>query len=227
MLWIAEGFIQREDGLNFEQSAEKILDDLINMNLLSVKKKNLHQVKTCGVHGMVREFCKPKAKHKNFFRVVKKSEHGVIEPLLFDEPNIHRLCLPYDVLYLGFTRSVKFSPYLKRLTLSKTQLKWPHYMHILAKINTLKVLKLKDNVFIRDTWKVGDGEGFSGLQFLLIENSMLCTWTVSATHFLRDNENLIDRVKPIYSTSYADSGKFTSFNFSRWLYFSKENVSKR
>ncbi|KAL6567159.1 hypothetical protein OROMI_015563 [Orobanche minor] len=133
----------------------------------------------------------------------------------------------YDVLYLGFTRSVKFSPYLKRLTLSKTHLKWPHYIPILAKINTLKVLKLKDNVFIGDTWKVDDGEGFSGLQFLLIENSMLCTWTVPTTHFLRDNENLTDPVKPRYSTSYADSGTFTSFNFSRWLYFSKENVSKR
>ncbi|KAL6567104.1 hypothetical protein OROMI_015508 [Orobanche minor] len=68
-------------------------------------------------------------------------------------------------------------------------------MPILAKINTLKVLKLKDNAFIGDTWKVDDGEGFSGLQFLLIENSMLCTWTVSATHFQSLTSLVLKRCK--------------------------------
>lgn len=380
-LWIAEGFIQRQDGQSFEENADKILDTLINMNLLTVAKKNLDQVKTCGVHDMIREFCRAKATEQNLFRVMKKSRDGVIEPSVAELPKFRRLCLHSDPLrflsekpkgpcvrsFLCFfnepfdldathlstipdafnllrvlscksikfrqfpevtklkllkhitlfidnlivlpeqfsqlinlqtlivetnSRSIKakaniwkmiqlrrlkakaaislngkkwegkasenlqtisrlspdscvaalskrapnlktlgiqgkvanlfntfslqefhrleklklvndldrasasenpllalpqwshFPPILKRLTLSKTYLDWGRHMPILAQINTLKVLKLKDNAFAGAFWIADDAHNsFQELQFLLIENSDLVIWNPSTTHF--------------------------------------------
>lgn len=91
-LWIAEGFVRRERGKSFEESAEEILNELINMNLLVVKKKSLDQVKACRVHDMIREFCKAKAMEENLFTVITESK-GVIEPPLSELQKSHRLCL--------------------------------------------------------------------------------------------------------------------------------------
>ncbi|KAH6795117.1 hypothetical protein C2S52_005594 [Perilla frutescens var. hirtella] len=73
---------------------------------------------------------------------------------------------------------------LKRLTLSKTKLRWNEHMHILSKINNLKVLKLKDNAFEGAYWVARESTVFPTLQFLLIENSGLVIWKTTLTsHF--------------------------------------------
>lgn len=64
---------------------------------------------------------------------------------------------------------------LKTLTLSATSLDWK-YMSTLAKIPTLEVLKLKNNAFEGDIW-VANGDGFKCLQFLLITDTNLKSWT--------------------------------------------------
>lgn len=70
-----------------------------------------------------------------------------------------------------------FPPNLKWLTLSNTFLKWNH-MSTLAKINTLQVLKLKDNAFTGILWSVED-DGFPSLQFLIMKNVDLVIWEAS------------------------------------------------
>lgn len=80
-----------------------------------------------------------------------------------------------------------FPPMLKSLTLSNTYLKWKDHMPILTKIDSLKVLKLKDNAFTGIDWDatVGDATvgGFPRLRFLLIENTKLVNWKASTAYF--------------------------------------------
>lgn len=73
-----------------------------------------------------------------------------------------------------------FPSNLKKVTLSKTYLLWQRHMPILAKIESLEVLKLKDNAFTGIHWPAMD-DGFKHLQFLLIANTDLFAWEVS--HF--------------------------------------------
>lgn len=77
-----------------------------------------------------------------------------------------------------------FPPNLKMLTLAKTKLDWVDMSAILARINTLEVLKLKDNAFTGITWEAL-GPGFPSLQFLLIADADLVVWESSADHFPR------------------------------------------
>lgn len=95
-LWVAEGFIQREHGHSFEETAEKILSTLINMNLLMVVKKSTpDQVKTCQLHNMMLGFCRTKAMEENLFREIKKS-NGVLDPPVSEVPKFRRLCFSSD-----------------------------------------------------------------------------------------------------------------------------------
>ncbi|KAL8557371.1 hypothetical protein ACS0TY_004707 [Phlomoides rotata] len=73
-----------------------------------------------------------------------------------------------------------FPPNLKRLTLSNTSLDWKN-MSTLAKIDTLEVLKLKNNAFTGISWNA-DGDVFHSLQFLLIVNADLVLWEASTNN---------------------------------------------
>ncbi|KAL1564966.1 hypothetical protein AAHA92_07243 [Salvia divinorum] len=70
-----------------------------------------------------------------------------------------------------------FPPCLKWLTLSNTFLKWNH-LSTLARIETLEVLKLKDNACTGMYWNVEE-DGFPSLQFLLIATADLVIWEAS------------------------------------------------
>ncbi|KAG8378753.1 hypothetical protein BUALT_Bualt07G0017900 [Buddleja alternifolia] len=74
-----------------------------------------------------------------------------------------------------------FPPNLKRLTLSATYLDWKH-MSTLEMIDTLEVLKLKDNAFVGGAWETVSG-GFPCLKFLLIATTDLVSWESSDDHF--------------------------------------------
>ncbi|KAI3454413.1 hypothetical protein Pfo_011076 [Paulownia fortunei] len=90
-----------------------------------------------------------------------------------------------------------FPPNLKSLTLSATFLDWKH-MSTLAKIDTLEVVKLKDNAFTGVSWNAV-GDGFCNLQFLLVAETDLVFWNASNDYFpslrclvLKNCENLIE-----------------------------------
>ncbi|KAG8378754.1 hypothetical protein BUALT_Bualt07G0018000 [Buddleja alternifolia] len=74
-----------------------------------------------------------------------------------------------------------FPKRLKKLTLSATYLDWED-MSTLGKIETLQVLKLKENAFHGIFWKAV-GCGFSCLEFLLIESTDLVDWEISDNDF--------------------------------------------
>ncbi|KAK6148286.1 hypothetical protein DH2020_019198 [Rehmannia glutinosa] len=74
-----------------------------------------------------------------------------------------------------------FPPHLKKLTLSATFLDWRH-ISTLAKIDTLQILKLKNNAVSGISWRCV-GYGFRSLVFLLIVETDLVYWEASTDHF--------------------------------------------
>ncbi|KAK6127625.1 hypothetical protein DH2020_038630 [Rehmannia glutinosa] len=81
----------------------------------------------------------------------------------------------------GLPPAYKFPTKLRSLTISDTSLDWSH-MSILGKLETLEVLKLKDNAFIGDCWEAADG-GFRRLEFLHVGRTDLALWVASGHHF--------------------------------------------
>ncbi|XP_073140567.1 putative late blight resistance protein homolog R1A-10 [Henckelia pumila] len=77
----------------------------------------------------------------------------------------------------------KFPPKLRSITLSATFLDWPH-MSTLGMLDTLEVLKLKDNAFEGRSWEATEG-GFRHLEILHIERTNLVVWVASFHHFPR------------------------------------------
>ncbi|KAK6791048.1 hypothetical protein RDI58_010129 [Solanum bulbocastanum] len=58
-LWIAEGFIRSsENGKSLEEVAIDYLEDLISRNLIQARERRFNgEIKTCGIHDLLREFC--------------------------------------------------------------------------------------------------------------------------------------------------------------------------
>ncbi|KAK6790656.1 hypothetical protein RDI58_009737 [Solanum bulbocastanum] len=73
-LWIAEGFIRTSSGSreSLEEVAEHYLEDLISRNLIMARKKRFNgEVKACGIHDLLREFCLIEAEMTKFMHVVR------------------------------------------------------------------------------------------------------------------------------------------------------------
>ncbi|KAH0658671.1 hypothetical protein KY289_027419 [Solanum tuberosum] len=73
-LWIAEGFIRTSSGSrkSLEEVAKKYLEDLISRNLIMARKKRFNgEVKVCGIHDLLREFCLIEAEMTKFMHVVR------------------------------------------------------------------------------------------------------------------------------------------------------------
>ncbi|KAH0692111.1 hypothetical protein KY285_019208 [Solanum tuberosum] len=73
-LWIAEGFIRTSSGSreSLEEVAEHYLEDLISRNLIMARKKRFNgEVKVCGIHDLLREFCLIEAEMTKFMHVLR------------------------------------------------------------------------------------------------------------------------------------------------------------
>uniref|UniRef100_M1BFI7 NBS-LRR type resistance protein n=1 Tax=Solanum tuberosum TaxID=4113 RepID=M1BFI7_SOLTU len=73
-LWIAEGFIRTSSGSreSLEEVAKHYLEDLISRNLIMAGKKRFNgEVKVCGIHDLLREFCLIEAEMTKFMYVAR------------------------------------------------------------------------------------------------------------------------------------------------------------
>ncbi|XP_058111984.1 disease resistance protein RPM1-like [Magnolia sinica] len=67
-LWIAEGFVERNEGRSMEEVAEGYLNVLITRNVaLVTERKSYGKVITCQIHDLVREMIIPKFREEHFF----------------------------------------------------------------------------------------------------------------------------------------------------------------
>ncbi|XP_019181311.1 PREDICTED: putative late blight resistance protein homolog R1B-14 [Ipomoea nil] len=70
-LWIAEGFIEEEGGLNMEDIACENLCGLVGRNLvMATQRKPDGEIKTCRVHDMLLQFCKKEAMNETLFNEI-------------------------------------------------------------------------------------------------------------------------------------------------------------
>ncbi|KAI3462442.1 hypothetical protein Pfo_019105 [Paulownia fortunei] len=71
-LWIAEGFIRKEEHKRLEEVAEEYLLDLIDKSLVIVaKRRSDGGVKACVIHDLLRDLCLRLGKEENFLKVVE------------------------------------------------------------------------------------------------------------------------------------------------------------
>ncbi|CAI9118778.1 OLC1v1020388C1 [Oldenlandia corymbosa var. corymbosa] len=74
-LWIAEGFVPKEDSKSLEETAEEYLVELIGRNLvLEAQSRSRGGSKTCQVHDMVRYLCLKKAREENFMHRIMDAD---------------------------------------------------------------------------------------------------------------------------------------------------------
>ncbi|KAK4431710.1 putative late blight resistance proteinR1C-3 [Sesamum alatum] len=151
-MWIAEGFIQKESGINLEETAENYLEDLINRNLLRVdKRRSDGGVKTCRIHDMLRDFCKNEAgsEIENFLQEVMRHNDG-FEPPITDVENFRRLCIHTDVL--DFLSSQPYGPHIRSFVCfskEKVTLEGGNILTIPKVFKLLKVLEARPIKFAR------------------------------------------------------------------------------
>ncbi|XP_051123190.1 putative late blight resistance protein homolog R1A-10 [Andrographis paniculata] len=147
-LWIAEGFIQPKEGISQEEEAGNYLAELINRNLVTVaERKPDGRVKMCGIHDMLRVFCRSEAKKENFLHHMKWTPEG------FENPSVEksrRICIHSNVsnfLYLKpiGTRVRSFVCFSKE----DTPLQSEHTSAIPAAFKLLRVLDVKPIKFER------------------------------------------------------------------------------
>ncbi|KAH0684471.1 hypothetical protein KY289_022223 [Solanum tuberosum] len=125
----------------------------------------------------------------------KLSIRGQMEAFLESRGGISNLeelkCLEHlkllnDVLYMNKTLQLPRAFFrlvrtVKKLTLANTRFAWSE-AEKLAQMESLEILKLKENAFMGDTWKPEVG-GFSKLQVLWIERAELETWEASNLNY--------------------------------------------
>ncbi|MCI05252.1 disease resistance protein, partial [Trifolium medium] len=78
-LWVAEGFVNGEDGKTVEEVADSYLKELLNRSLLQVVEKTSDgRMKTCRMHDLLREIVNLKSRDQNFATIAK--EQGMVWP---------------------------------------------------------------------------------------------------------------------------------------------------
>ncbi|KAG8379536.1 hypothetical protein BUALT_Bualt07G0099200 [Buddleja alternifolia] len=69
-LWIAEGFICKQEGKSLESVAEEYLMELIGKSLVIVtRRRSGGGVKYCVIHNLLRDLCSRRAKEENFLKL--------------------------------------------------------------------------------------------------------------------------------------------------------------
>ncbi|XP_022871219.1 putative late blight resistance protein homolog R1B-14 [Olea europaea var. sylvestris] len=88
-LWVAEGFIEKEEQKCLEDVALKYLMELIDRSLIIVHKRRPNgEVKTCKIHDLLHEMCSRIGEKMNFWKMVNYNEDD--PPMFFSQVLIHR-----------------------------------------------------------------------------------------------------------------------------------------
>ncbi|KAL0357437.1 UNVERIFIED_CONTAM: putative disease resistance protein [Sesamum calycinum] len=76
-LWVAEGFMKPLASKSLEELAWEYLSDLINRNLIEVRRRNRNgEIKSLIIHDMLRELCMQIAQDEKFLQIINSHSHG-------------------------------------------------------------------------------------------------------------------------------------------------------
>ncbi|XP_027064575.1 putative late blight resistance protein homolog R1B-16 [Coffea arabica] len=110
-LWVAEGFVQKNQPKRLEDVANDYLMELIGRSLVTVSKpRSIDGVKACRIHDLLYEFCVTKAKEENFSRLVRRDDKlsDINVPCY-----LRRLCIDSNPEH--FDKLRLFAPAIRRL----------------------------------------------------------------------------------------------------------------
>nr|XP_027125089.1 putative late blight resistance protein homolog R1B-16 [Coffea arabica] len=134
-LWIAEGFVQKNESKSPEEIVEGYITSLIKRSLVTVgKQRSLGGVKTCHIHDLLHVFCKGKAKDINFLQLSKEA---------FDGPHhLRRLSYGSDLKYIAKSRI--FFTRIRSLLLRCNYFSSKDTDYMLSFVFVLKLLRVLD-----------------------------------------------------------------------------------
>ncbi|KAM3280996.1 putative late blight resistance protein R1A-3 isoform X1 [Capsicum chacoense] len=161
-LWIAEGFIKSsEGGKSLEEVAADYLEDLISRNLIQARKRRFNgEIKTCGIHDLLREFCLIEAemtKHMHVERTyptLQTQKHNVrrfsFQALSYSVDDCCKLLPPVTKsIYLFSLLNLPYRPRIK-LEILPIYRRNPVIHDFFSRFNLLRVLAiLNTNVMFR------------------------------------------------------------------------------
>ncbi|KAL3350043.1 hypothetical protein AABB24_022863 [Solanum stoloniferum] len=74
-LWVAEGFLKNDKLRSPEEVAEECLEDLVSRNLIMVPRKKVDgRIKSCSMHGLLRDFSVREAEKEKLLNVITNNE---------------------------------------------------------------------------------------------------------------------------------------------------------
>ncbi|KAK4344289.1 hypothetical protein RND71_037383 [Anisodus tanguticus] len=162
-LWIAEGYVRTSgSGKGLEEVAVNYLEDFISRNLIMVRKRRFNgEIKACGVHDLLREFCLIDAETTKFMHVKRtyevstlpKQKHNVrrfsfqtqtyspddccklLPPIARSFYVFSQLDLPYATRYISPRHRVEVLPYSREM---------PHFVtfDVFSRFKLLKILAI-------------------------------------------------------------------------------------
>ncbi|KAL2254090.1 putative late blight resistance protein homolog R1B-16 [Sesamum indicum] len=103
-LWVAAGFLKPISGKRLEEAAEMYLKALVDRNLIFIRQKSPQgNVKSCGIHDLLRDLCFRKAYEENFLFLKKRYISGAVRWRRVSAHSIQDIDRPLDQMQL--TRS--------------------------------------------------------------------------------------------------------------------------
>uniref|UniRef100_A0A0E0BMC2 AAA+ ATPase domain-containing protein n=1 Tax=Oryza glumipatula TaxID=40148 RepID=A0A0E0BMC2_9ORYZ len=111
--WIAEGFIQEENGLGSFEQGERYLNELINRSMIQpIERYHSGIIDDCRIHDMVLDLIRSLSSEENFSTVLDKEQH------ILSQSNIRRLAIHKRILEhnpqakVGMTQVRSFNAYM-------------------------------------------------------------------------------------------------------------------
>ena len=170
--WIAEGFIQEQEGRTKYEIGGGYFNDLINRSMIQPVDVEYGQAKACRVHDIILDYIKCKAAEENFVTLSNGAEHVYTS----SDYKVRRLCVSnyteenvtiWEDPMLSHVRSVTiFGQPVKTTLLHSTALRvldlggcWVIQDHHLASIDTLfhlKYLRLSSGSITKLPEKIGE-----------------------------------------------------------------------
>ncbi|XP_027157505.1 putative late blight resistance protein homolog R1C-3 [Coffea eugenioides] len=139
-LWIAEGFVQKNESESPEKIAEGYIMALINRSLVMAgKQRSTGGVKTCCIHDLLHVFCLEKAKDQNFLQLIRGYD-GFLK--LDESQHLRRLSVQSQPKH--FVKSRIFCPRIRSLLHASRGVGSREVLYLLSFVFHLKLLRVLD-----------------------------------------------------------------------------------
>ncbi|XP_068314864.1 probable disease resistance RPP8-like protein 2 [Pyrus communis] len=178
-LWMAEGFVSTTME-KMEDASYRCLSELVERSMVQVGQHGLtRKIKTCCLHGLMRDLCMVKAKERNILRIINYSAATVTKET--PSGRVQRLAInlenELDFYYLNrderdrHLRSMPFfvpKQFILNLNFGQRVLR-----SVLNSYKLLRVLKFED-IFMRRSFKLpGEIGNLVHLRFLSLRNTKM------------------------------------------------------